>query len=199
VAVHHNNWNPSLVAVLDGRGQRLGTFAQSGWIEQLRWLGPRRLLIAGFSNAHNGGMVGLLDPDSLDAQGPEPKGSAHHCDSCGSGLPVRVVVMPRSEVNLASHSRFNRASSLELTPTRVVVHTIEVPSVGQEDVDALYEFTPELALLSARFSERYWEIHRALEARGTLDHSREGCPDRRGPRSLRVWEPSSGWKEIPIR
>ena len=39
-----------------------------GWIEYVRWLAPNRLVIAGFSNAHDGGMVALLDPTALTAR-----------------------------------------------------------------------------------------------------------------------------------
>jgi hypothetical protein len=48
-------------------------------------------------------------------------------------------------------------------------------------------------LVRATFSDRYWEIHRLLEADGHLNHTREQCPDRDGPREILVWEPSKGW------
>ena len=51
------------VTVLDERWRRGSTFVHAGWIEAVLWLGPERLLIGGFSNAREGGMVALLDPD----------------------------------------------------------------------------------------------------------------------------------------
>lgn len=198
VAAHDYHWSPSLVAIVDDAGRRLATFGHSGWLEQLRWLSSERLLVGGFSESQNGGLLALLDASHVEGRGPEPAGSPHHCDTCGDGLPLRMVVMPRSEVNLASHSRFNRAV-LELPGDHVVARTIEVPSVGQEAVDAIYEFTRDLQLVSARYSERYWEIHAALEGQGRLDHTRDTCPDRDGPRELIVWDPDGGWRRVPTR
>jgi len=168
------------VTLLDDRWQRRGTFVHSGWIEGLHWLGPDLLLIGGFSQPRDGGMVALLDPAAL-ATGP-----------------LRMVVMPRSEVNRVTVSRFNRAA-VQVTPERIVARTIEVPADVREAVDALYEFTRSLDLVKASFSDRYWEVHRALEGQGKLDHPRERCPDRDGPREIQRWEPETGWKTLKIR
>lgn len=198
VAFHHNNWNPSMVTILDDSGRRQGTFWHSGWIEQVRWLSSSRLLAAGFSNAHDGAMVALLDPSLPLASAPEPPGSPHRCGGCGPQGPVRMAVLPRSEVNLLSRSGFNRAH-VELLPSRIVVHTVEIPSTGQGAADAIYEFDANLHLLSARFGERYWESHRALEAEGRLDHGRERCPWKDGPARILAWEVAAGWHEQQSR
>ena len=65
---------------------------------------------------------------------------------------------------------------------------------NDEPADAIYEFDRSLTLISARFSERYWVVHRELEVEGKLTHSRAQCPDRDGPRSVRVWTPAGGWR-----
>ena len=183
--------------MLDDSWHRNGTFVNAGWIEEVKWLAANRLLIAGFSNPHDGGMVGLLDPAApggLDGQGPEPPGTHYYCEKCGPARPLKMIIMPRSEVNRASASPFNRAI-VQVSAGRVVARTIEVAS-EQSAADALYEFTPALDLVRASFSERYWEAHRALEAQGKLTHSRETCPDRDGPREIQVWEPQTGWRTI---
>jgi hypothetical protein len=194
VAAHHYIWDPGLVTILDDQWQRRGTFVHAGWIEQLRWLGPERLLIGGFSNAHDGGMIALLDPASLDGQGPEPAGSPHFCASCGTDRPLRMFVFPRTEVNRVTASRFNRVV-VSTWNDRLIAQTIEVPS-DHGDATAVYEFTSSLDLVSARLNERYWEMHRALEAEGKITHSREACADRDGPRQVRVWEPATGWRTM---
>ena len=193
VAAHHFQWEPSLVTVLDETWRRRGTFVHAGWIEAASWLAPDRLLIAGFSNAHDGGMVGMLDPAALDGQGPESPGSPFYCDGCGRARPVRMAILPRSEINRVTQSPFNRAI-VQISAGRVIVRTIEVPSANP--ADALYEFSPALDLVRASFSARYWEVHRALEAKGTLTHSRDTCPEREGPREIQLWEPRAGWKTI---
>ena len=202
VAAHHYIWDASLVTLLDDTWQRRGTFVHAGWVEALRWLAPNRLLIAGFSNAHNGGMVALLDPTApggIDGQGPEPPGTQYYCETCGTAAPpVRMIVLPRTEVNRVTASPFNRAV-VQVTSGRIVARTIEVPAADREGVDALYEFSPSLDLVSATFSDRYWEIHRALEALGRLNHTREQCPDKDGPREIQMWEPKTGWRTQKIR
>ncbi len=197
VTAHHEVWDPGLVTILDDQWQRRGTFVHAGWLEQVRWLSPERLLIGGYSNAREGGMLALLDPAHLDGQGPEPAGSRHHCDSCGPGLPLRMVVLPRSELNRVTASPFNRVL-LQIADGRLSVRTIEMPAANGE-ADAIYEFTPALDLLSAKFSDRYWEMHRALEAEGRIAHAREACPDRDGPPSMLEWSPAGGWKTVRLR
>lgn len=200
VAAHHYVWGASLVAVLDENGRRLGTFAHSGWIEAVRWLARDRLLIGGFSDSHDGGMVSIIDPAQMDAQGPEPPGSAHYCDNCGTGTPLRMMVMPRSEINRLTHSRFNRAV-VQLVADRVVVRTIEVPWTREAPApaEAIYEFTPNLDLIGASFGQRYWDIHAVLEAEGKVDHTKAICPDRNGPREMHMWAPATGWRTIKLR
>jgi hypothetical protein len=200
VAAHHYVWGASLVAVLDENGRRVGTFGHSGWIETVRWLTPNRLLIGGFSDSHDGGMVALVDPASLDAQGPEPPGSAHYCDNCGMGTPLRMIVMPRSEINRLTRSRFNRAG-IQLVADRLVVRTTEVPWTAEvpAPAEAIYEFTANLDLIGASFGQRYWDFHAALEAEGKIDHPRAACPDRDGPREIRAWAPARGWQPITLR
>ncbi|HWI16195.1 MAG TPA: hypothetical protein VNT81_00500 [Vicinamibacterales bacterium] len=196
VAAHHWVWSPSLIAILDDRGNRIGTYANHGWIEQLHWIARDRLVFGGFHEARNGGLVGLLDPADLDAQTPEEPGSQHHCATCGKNQPIRLAVMPRSEVNLATQSRFNRAL-IERAGDRLMVRTVEFPPLdGQGAADAIYEFSSSLDLVSATYSQRYWETHDRLERDGRLDHGRAACPFRNGPPEVHVWNRGTGWTVI---
>jgi hypothetical protein len=195
VAAHHYTWDPSLVTVLDNGFRRRATFVHAGWVEALQWLAPDRLLIGGFSESRNGGMVALLDPAAMNGQGPEEPGTRYHCERCGTDLPLRMVVMPRTELNLVTAHRFNRAV-VEVTADRVIARTIEVVMDESSAADVIYEFTPSLELLNAEFGARYWDLHRSLELAGKLDHSREQCPDRDGPRELQVWERATGWTAV---
>jgi hypothetical protein len=105
------------------------------------------------------------------------------------------VVLPQSEVNRVTGSTFNRAI-VESLDNRITVRTIEEPRATGQAAEAIYEFSPGLELKTARYGDRYWDSHRALELAGKLDHSRERCADRDGPRLIHVWEPATGWKEI---
>jgi hypothetical protein len=203
VAAHHYTWWPSLVTLLDEAGRRQGTFVHAGWIEYVRWLAADRLIVTGYAQEQAGGMVALLDAAALDGAGPVAPDGPFACTGCAAGRPLRYVVMPRTEVNRAAAAPFNRAR-LQPIGARIQVRTIEIPQAdgtgeAAAAADAIYEFTPSLDLLSASFSERYWEVHRALEAEGKLDHSREQCPDRDGPREIHVWESATGWRTLATR
>jgi hypothetical protein len=183
-----------MLTILDNHGRRHGTFANPGWMERVHWLSPARLLTAGFSEAFDGGMIALVDANALDGQAPVLADSRFYCTSCGAGRPLRYIVLPRSEVNRATSSPFNRAW-LQFGAGRIIVRSIEVPAAGAGPAaDALYEFTPSLDLIRASFSERYWELHRELEAQGQLHHTREQCPDKDGPRDVLEWKPETGWR-----
>lgn len=199
IAAHHYTWDPGLVTILDERWHRRGTFVNSGWIESVNWLTPQRLLIAGYSNAHDGGMIALLDPAALDGQGPEPVGSPHFCETCGSNRPLRIFIFPRTEINRIAGGHFNRAVVQIFSGGTLVARTIEMTSAAG-DADVLYEFTaPSLDFVSAKFSDRYWELHRRLESEGRIHHTREQCPDRNGPRQILEWQREGGWRKIYTR
>lgn len=182
VASHHDMWSPSLVTVLDDQWMRRGTFFHDGWIEQVSWLTPDRLLLAGFSQERDAGMVQIMPVDGLDR-----------------GIPDTVVTMPRSEVNAAAGARFNRAV-VQLLGARVVVRTVELmEDASQGAADIIYEFDEALTLLQASYSQRYWEAHQALEQRGKLTHPRDQCPDRAGPRPIFVSKSPGKWTAVAAR
>jgi len=191
-AAHHWMWGPSVVALMDDTGRRVGSYVNHGWIEQLQWVGEDRLAIGGFSQSKDGGLVALLDTTRHNGQSPEPE-EKDRCQSCGSDLPLRMAVMPRTELNLVTHSRFNRAI-LERAGDRLIVRTVEVPPLGQGVADVIYEFTPGLEFVQATFSQRYWEVHDQLSEEKKLDHDRAHCPDRDGPPPIHLWSPEAGWQ-----
>ena len=132
-----------------------------GW-EQVQWLSPERLVVAGFSGGRDGGMVALLDAAALD-----------------SG-PLAMVVFPRTEVNRLGASRPNRASVRTCADGQLSLQTVEMTSTSG-DACAVYELDSSLDLVSAPFNERYWDMHRSLEDQGKIAHTREECPDSDGP------------------
>lgn len=193
VAAHHFEWWPSIVTILDDQWRRKGSFVSAGWVEYARFLPDSRLAISGFSNLKDGGMVALLDVTAMSGQSPSPPGSEFDCAACGADRPLRYVVMPRSEVNRASASPFNRAS-VSIHGNALLVRTVELPgSMTTPAADAIYEFTQQLGLVRASYTDRYWEMHRELERLGKITHTREQCPDRDGPRQIETWEPEAGW------
>jgi hypothetical protein len=198
IASHHEDWWPSIVTILDGDWQRQGSFVHAGWVEFLRWLPGDRLAIAGFSNLKDAGMVALLDASAINGQSPSPRDGAFHCTDCGSDRPVRYVVMPRSEVNRASAAPFNRAR-VTIRADALLVSTVELPQTpATVPAHAVYEFTRQLDLVHASYSDRYWDAHLELERAGKITHTRQQCPEREGPRRIEIWEPATGWRVQPV-
>jgi hypothetical protein len=195
VAAHHDVWWPGLAVVFDGRGERTGTFVNSGWVEDVHWLAPDRLLINGAAKGR-GGMVALLDAAAMNGHSPPAPSVEDRCESCGTDLPLRYLTFPPSELNIVLASRFNRARVM-VYDDRIMVRTEEV-FLDEQVFDALYEFSPSLEIRRASFSDRYWELHRTLEQEGKLHHTRETCPQRGGPPSFLEWRPDSGWRTIPV-
>jgi hypothetical protein len=198
VAAHHIEWWPSIVTILDDHAKRLGTFVNSGWITQLLWLDRDRLLAAGISNAHDGAMLALLDTDSLGGTAPVIQDAWFNCTSCVGTPPLKYIVFGRSELNVLSGSEFNR-TTVTLRGNRIVVRTVEVPWDGRSTAaEALYEFSTSLELLSAAYSDRYWDEHRRLEAVGTIKHTASECPDRI-PSNVRAYTNNLGWQALAVK
>jgi hypothetical protein len=198
VVGRHFRWWPSAVTLLDEQWLRTQTFVNAGWVQRVSWLSPDRLLIAGFNNARDGGMVAILDAGAMHGQSPSAGKPAFECLSCGSAMPLRYVVLPRSEINVVTASPFNGAI-VEAAPDRIIVRTLEEQRTTGQVAEALYEFSPGLELRSASYGDRYWDTHRALELEGKLDHPRGRCPDRHGPPFIEVWERAGGWRRIVPR
>ncbi len=198
IAAHHIEWWPSIVTILDDHAKRVGTFVNSGWITQLLWLDRDRLLATGISNAHDGAMLALLDTASLGGKAPVIQAPWFDCTSCVGTPPLKYVVFGRSELNVLSGSEFNR-TTLTQRGDRIVVRTVEVPWDGRSTAaEALYEFSTSLELLSAAYSDRYWDEHRRLEAMGTIKHTASECPVRT-PSNVRVYTSGLGWQEVTIK
>ena len=196
VAVRHYQWWPSVVTLLGSNWEPVQKFVNAGWVEHLAWTAPNRLIISGFYNPLDGGMVALLDAGAMAGTSPlHTEEPTFVCTACGSDKPLRYIVLPRSELNRAVTAPFNRAT-LQLSGDRIVVRTVEEPRDNGYAAEALYEFTMDLELVGATYGDRYWDRHRALEASGQLDHPRERCPERRGPPFIRSWTPTGGWKKV---
>lgn len=193
VAAHDNLWWGSMAAVVDHAGNRLSTFVNPGWIEGVLWLDRDRLAVAGFSNARNAAILGVVNPNRTLTQAPGSEGTPFHCTDCPADDPLFYVAFPRSELNVVTASRFNRAQ-VAWAGDRVVVTTIEVAG-DPLAATALYEFDRDLRLIHARYSDTYRDMHRRLELDGRLGHTHEQCPEREGPAAIHVWS-AAGWQRI---
>jgi hypothetical protein len=195
VAAHHFVWWPSIVAVLDDAGNRLGSFVNTGWIESVRWLDAGRLLLGGFNNPRDGAMVAVVDARTLSGRSPAAD-EPYVCSDCPHDAPLQYLVLPRSELNTLTAARFNRAR-VEVVADKVIVQTHETDGELAGGV-AIYEFDLTMKLLRATYSDRYWDAHRKLAAERRIDHTVEKCPSRHGPPFYESWSADRGWRRIAI-
>jgi len=191
-SVHHHTWWPSMLAVFDARGVRLGAFAQAGWIRVARAsVDGRHIITGGFSNSRKGAAFAVLDARHPDGASPEEPGSSYECRNCPAGRPVRYFTVDWSDI----------ASSLppDERDALVAVYpgsgTIELRAVQRRGVDLIIELSPSFEIVKRSVSDTFWEWHGRLEQTGSIDHQRNACPYRDGP-IVREWTPARGWRTI---
>lgn len=189
-SVHHLTWWPSMLAVFNGHGDRVGTFVQSGWIRFARATADgRHLITGGFSNSRKGAAFAVLDARNPDGSSPEDAGSAFECRNCPPGRPLRYFVVDWSDIATVLPPD-ERETAVSVSPER---GTITLRAIQRHTVDLIVELSPDFQMTRRSVSDAFWEWHRRLEQNGTLDHGRDRCPYRDGP-IVREWTPAAGWR-----
>ncbi|HET7698510.1 MAG TPA: hypothetical protein VFK57_22535 [Vicinamibacterales bacterium] len=174
-AVTHSVWWPSIVALLDARGEITGRFIHAGWITRLAAGADGTVLLAGgVSNARDASILAVLEGDGAFTGAWGETAAEYRCD-CPSVRVAKYFVFPRSEAN-RSAGQLALRQSIEVQADGSLL--VRVPQRGDLPADALYEFSPSFDLRRAAFADLYWDWHRQLEAAGVLDHTRRDCPAR---------------------
>lgn len=197
----HQIWWPSILVILDARGQELGRYVNSGDILTLTSAkspaGPL-LLIGGVSNSNGlSGFFAVLDGSHPTGTSPERSGSEFECTSCSQGHPLHYFVFPRSEINILSLASYGTVDSIRAVQSGVEVQTQEA---NAQDVGAagIFEFTSEFELKRARWSDGYRQLHELFEREGKIHHVWDHCPDRSGPRVVQSWDSLRGFTELRL-
>ena len=188
-AVHHMTWWPSMLAVFDARGSRVGTFVNAGWIRRVRPSADgRHIIAAGFSNSRKGAAFAVLDARRPDGSSPEEPGSHFECRNCPPGRPLHYFVVDWSDV----------ASPLppDERDVEVTVHpgngAITLHALQRRHVEVIVDLAADFKLKGRAVNDSFWNWHQRLEHNGTLTHARDRCPHRDGP-IVREWTPDRGW------
>lgn len=202
VAVHHT-WGNGLVLQIDpGTGRDTLRFMNTGTVYPLNEISNaagKFLLVGGFNNEWDGGSLAIVNEDKPFAASPQTAGTRHHCDSCPRGDPDYYFVFPRSEINRVSGRSENPITSIHISNDGIEVDKSERLTVGGENTVYLLESKPPFKLVSLRYNSDYDALHRAWSAEGKLSHSLEDCPERRHPKPVRLWTPSGGWTNLPVK
>lgn len=199
VALHHDKWWPSVIVTLDSKGHVLERFFNAGWITYLQGFENSRgryLVAGGTSNSQDAAIMAVLDADAVGGSSPEESGSRYDCASGFAGQPLKYYVFPRTELNKVTGAERNW-TDLDITGGQLFARTRENSSAGHfSALEVLYGFSDTFELTSATFGDRYWDVHAELEKAGVLKHSKAQCPDRFGPRLVRMWDFENGWKDL---
>jgi len=194
LALHHNTWWPSVVVVLSSSGRVVGKFVNSGIVVALASLssasGPK-LLLGGVSNEHRAGILAVIDAEIPSGHSPDRVGSEFECKNCPRGSPLKYFVFPRSDIN-ETRDDHNRVFDIDIQDNQVIARTYEDLHRG---LVGIYEFSCDLRLQHPSYSDGYWEIHRELQREGKIRHSKEYCPAKQGPGTVRIWNPQDGWSD----
>lgn len=190
-AVHHHTWWPSMLAVFDRAGARVGTFVSSGWIRTVQSSANGRHLIAGgLNNARDAAAFAVIDARRPDGTSPEAADSPYRCRDCPAGAPLHYIVMPWSDV----------AGTISAGQRKVIVSVypgapIELRAVQRDAAEFIVELSPNYEVLRCSAADEFWRVHQRLEREGQLTHARDKCPFKDGPQ-VHHWTPSSGWRSI---
>lgn len=192
VSVFHEPWWPSFLVSIDASGQHKLRYVHSGHLYSLARVtdGGRSFILAGgVNNEYSAAALTVLDENGEPATSPQDSSSRYRCDDCPDGHPLRFISFPRSELNRLSGDPFNRIQQITVTSSHVAVFVYE----GHGSLRSVYKLSRTFDVESVAMSDRYWELHRQLQADGKIDHSVDACPERRDTH-VRIWKPDSGWE-----
>ncbi len=190
-ALHHYTWWPSLLLVINARGETVGRFAHPGWLTSLAiTVDGRWLLAGGRNNARDRAAVAVLDAADANGSAP-PVGAEFDCADCSPRRPLRYLLFAPSELSRAALSRPDHPVDIkELGNRSIEIHLMQNTAGTAE---AIVELDGSLCPVRARFSDTYWTWHRQLEAEGRIDHPADQCPDRAGI-EFEMWTAAEGWR-----
>jgi hypothetical protein len=200
-ALHHQTWDPGIVAIFDAGGAVLGRFVHPGWITSLHAPpGGKALLAVGVTNAYTALSLVVIDPRAANGSPPPVADARSRCADCPGGRPLLWLVLSRPDAAVA-------ASPENLTPGGLVPRLHALPGGdfelrmsfehGPSAPEVIYTLSPDFVVRDARTSDSYWDWHRRLERAGALHHSAADCPERRGLR-IRAWTPEGGWRDASV-
>lgn len=186
IAVDHTLWWPAFIVKISPDGGPETMFTSSGAIRALlsvRTKSGSYVLAGGINNEYRMASVAVLAANGPPATSPQSDGVKYQCiRGCPSGRPYRYILLPRSELNVASDRPYNEVASMETRSGGITTTTTEGPTAQY------FDFSEELQPQRVIYSGDYPEVHRRYEIEGRLAHSFELCPERRSPAIVRVFD-----------
>jgi hypothetical protein len=201
ISVFQTQWGNSFVAELDPRtGRATLRFVNTGITRRLNdvAVGDKRyLLVGGFNNEHDSGMLAVVDEQKPFAVSPQTKDTRHYCDSCSPGTPDYYLVFPRSEINRVEGVYEDQVEMVNVRRTDIEATKWELHRTGGVTMIYLMRIVDAgIEPISLRYDSGYDMLHRDLTEKGKLDHSLDQCSERLHPQPVRMWTPAAGWSLV---
>jgi len=165
---------PTAIYKLDPiNGKRIsGTFWHAGHIVEaiiLRNNQSTKIICIGINNAFNRTVLVVLNPDSIDGQGPNTLN--YHFKGIRPVTPEHYLFLPRSDVNRYYGWRNNFFESFTLSfdrfSNRITLHTIEHTSTAGIFIG--YEIAPDFSDINIVLSSQFVFIRDQLIEEGKLE------------------------------
>jgi DNA-binding winged helix-turn-helix (wHTH) protein len=197
VAVEHDVWWSSFIERLSPTGVPSRVFTSSGNVRALRRVQTKSgsyILAAGINNEYRQASLAILSENGRPTTSPQTEGSVFQCiRGCPSAKPYRYILLPRSELNIASDSPYNIADHIHVRPNGVTVQTDEQALPG-----GFYDFSQELQPERVTYGDNYREMHKRFEREGRIKHSFKDCPERKSPAILRICDEHGVWSNLAV-
>lgn len=208
----HYKWGNSFVVELDpDTGKGTLRFVNTGIVYKLNEMqaeGKTYLMAGGFNNEYEAGSLAVIEESKPFTVSPQTAGTRHKCVDCPEGAPDYYFVFPRSEINRLKGLWEDSVHSIAVNGDQIEVEKWEAyrPDVDRDSPEQsvgmheYYDFhtLPTIQPFSFRFGSDYDMLHRELEKDHKLNHTLETCPERLHPEPVKVWTPSTGWKDIKL-
>jgi hypothetical protein len=200
VAVSDAIWWQSFVLRISPSGAQSIVFASSGNIRDLRRFevaSGSYILAAGINNEYGQASLAVLRQDGPPATSPQGNAATYLCTrGCPSARPYRYILLPRSELNIASQLPYNFAAVIHKRTNGVTVETDELRSGPGSLV--FYDFSQDLEPQRVVYGDGYREAHRQFEREGRIKHTYEQCPERKAPAILRICDENGNWSTVSV-
>ena len=156
------------------------------------------LLVGGFNNEYETGILAVIDEKRPFAASPQTLGTRHKCLTCPDGDPDFYFVFPRSELVDYRGIYENPVRQIMLNREGFDIIKAEWEGKSEESMHFLFSLEPTFRPLSYRFDTSYDMRHRELSRAKKLNHTLEQCPERLHPQPVRMWTRAGGWTEISL-
>ena len=199
IAYSHHIWWPAFVLEVAPNGAATVRYVQPGRIYSLTYWATRQgplLMAGGALNEAGRASVALMNLDHPPARWKGPAGPALECPNCPRADPSAMLLLPNSDVTTA----LARPSGWVMR-ARLKESSVELSVNDGFGTGSLVRMNDDLQVTTAARSDRYWQVHRAMEEEGRISHRPEECPDHARPLEIRQWTPTRGWSTtlVPLR